>query len=67
MIHFNVPPYSGNEINYIQQAIANHKICGDGELQKNAVPFLKKITPVPRYFLQHQEPRHLKWLRFSAE
>ena len=30
MIHFNIPPYTGNEIKYIEKAIANKKICGDG-------------------------------------
>jgi len=35
MIHFNVPPYVGTEIEYMKEAIANHKICGDG-------PFTKK-------------------------
>lgn len=30
MIHFNVPPVVGNEIKYMKEAIANHKICGDG-------------------------------------
>lgn len=31
MIPFNVPPYVGKEIEYIEKAIKNHKICGDGE------------------------------------
>ncbi|MBW7571106.1 dTDP-4-amino-4,6-dideoxygalactose transaminase [Succinivibrio faecicola] len=30
MIHFNVPPFVGKETEYIQEAIKNHKICGDG-------------------------------------
>lgn len=34
MIHFNVPPVTGNEVKYIQKAIENHKICGDGEFTK---------------------------------
>jgi dTDP-4-amino-4,6-dideoxygalactose transaminase len=34
MIHFNVPPVTGNEGKYIEKAIANHKICGDGEYTK---------------------------------
>lgn len=34
MIHFNVPPVVGSEVKYIQQAILNHKICGDGEFTK---------------------------------
>ena len=35
MIHFNVPPFVGTEFQYMQQAVKNHKICGDG-------PFTKK-------------------------
>lgn len=34
MISFNVPPYVGKETNYIKQAIANKKICGDGPFTK---------------------------------
>ena len=30
MIHFNVPPFVGKEIEYIKEAVSNHKICGDG-------------------------------------
>ena len=30
MINFNVPPYTGKEIEYIKQAVENQKICGDG-------------------------------------
>lgn len=31
MINFNIPPYYGNELKYIQRAIDNNMICGDGE------------------------------------
>jgi len=34
MIHFNVPPTVGTEVNYIKQAIEAHKICGDGQFTK---------------------------------
>lgn len=34
MIHFNIPPVTGNEVKYIQEAIAAHKICGDGAFTK---------------------------------
>lgn len=30
MISFNVPPYTGKEMEYIRQAVENEKICGDG-------------------------------------
>lgn len=35
MIHFNVPPFVGTEFKYMEEAVNNHKICGDG-------PFTKK-------------------------
>ena len=34
MISFNVPPYVGTEIQYIKEAIASHKISGDGIFTK---------------------------------
>lgn len=34
MIKFNVPPFTGNEMKYIQKAVENEKICGDGEYTK---------------------------------
>lgn len=34
MIPFNIPPFVGAELSYIQQAIDSHKICGDGEFTK---------------------------------
>lgn len=43
MIHFNVPPFTGNEIEYIRKAIDNHKICGDGEFTKKCNAELEKI------------------------
>lgn len=43
MIHFNVPPFTGKETEYIQQAIDNHKICGDGEFTKKCNAELEKL------------------------
>lgn len=34
MINFNVPPYTGKELDYIRQAVDNKKICGDGAFTK---------------------------------
>ena len=42
MIHFNVPPITGNEVKYIQQAIEAHKICGDGEFTKKCNAWLEE-------------------------
>ena len=30
MIPFNIPPQVGTELDYMRQAMANNKICGDG-------------------------------------
>lgn len=42
MIHFNVPPITGNEVKYIQEAIAAHKICGDGAFTKKCHTWLEE-------------------------
>ena len=34
MIPFNIPPYVKESSDYIAQAIANRKICGDGPFTK---------------------------------
>ena len=41
MIPFNIPPYLGKEAQYIAQAIANHKICGDGEFTKKCSKWME--------------------------
>ena len=42
MIPFNIPPYAGKEKEYIAQAIANHKICGDGEFTKKCSKWMEE-------------------------
>ncbi len=42
MIPFNVPPCTGDELEYIRQAIASHKICGDGEFTKKCSRWLEE-------------------------
>ena len=44
MIPFNIPPFVGKEMNYIQQAIENHKICGDGEFTKKCNAWIEETT-----------------------
>ena len=51
MIHFNVPPFTGKEIEYIRKAIDNHKICGDGEFTKKCNTELEKIFSPSRVLL----------------
>ena len=42
MINFNVPPCTGKEIEYIKEAIASHKICGDGAFTKKCHAWLEE-------------------------
>lgn len=44
MIHFNIPPYIGTEIEYIKKAIENKKICGDGDYTKYCSQWLEQNT-----------------------
>lgn len=51
MINFNVPPYVGNEEEYIKQAIVSHKICGDGMFTNKCSEILETMTGVPKTLL----------------
>ena len=42
IIPFNIPPHVGKEENYISEAIAAHKICGDGSFTKKCNEWLEK-------------------------
>ena len=42
MINFNVPPCTGNEMKYIAEAVASHKICGDGAFTKKCSAWLEE-------------------------
>lgn len=44
MINFNVPPFTGKEIEYIQKAVENQKICGDGEFTKKCNAWIEEKT-----------------------
>lgn len=51
MINFNVPTYVGNELKYMQEAILQHKICGDGYFTKNCSHWLENRTKSPKVLL----------------
>ncbi len=42
MIDFNKPPYVGNELEYIRQAVETRKICGDGPFTKRCNAWLEE-------------------------
>ncbi len=51
MIPFNKPPFVGKELEYMQQAIANGKICGDGAFTKKCHEMLEKQTQSSKVLL----------------
>lgn len=42
MINFNIAPFTGKELEYVKQAIDNHKICGDGIFTKKCNAWLEE-------------------------
>ena len=42
MISFNIPPFTGDEFKYIEQAVKNNKISGDGAFTKKCNAWLEK-------------------------
>lgn len=51
MINFNVPPYTGKELDYISRAVENQKICGDGEYTKKCNEWIEKKTGTAKCLL----------------
>lgn len=51
MIQFNVPPFTGKEMNYIKEAIEKRKICGDGEFTKRCNQWIEKQTGTSKALL----------------
>ena len=51
MIPFNVPPYVGTELEYVKQAVENHKICGDGPFTKKCHTWLEANLPCQKALL----------------
>ncbi len=51
MIDFNIAPYTGNEINYIKDAVNRHKICGDGFYTQKCSEWIQEKFNVNNVFL----------------
>lgn len=42
MIPFNIPPYTGKELDYMHESVENMKICGDGPFTKRCDEWMEK-------------------------
>ncbi len=51
MIPFNKPPYVGNEQKYIEEAIKDRRICGDGEFTKRCSNWIEERTKTAKALL----------------
>ena len=51
MINFNVPPFTGKEMEYIKKAVENQKICGDGEFTKKCNAWIEEKTKTTKCLL----------------
>ena len=51
MISFNVPPFTGKELDYMRSAIDSHKISGDGEFTKKCSSWLEQRFSSPKILL----------------
>lgn len=51
MIHFNIPPFVGKELDYVKKAIENKKICGDGEFTKLCNSWIEDKTSTKKALL----------------
>ena len=51
MINFNVPPFTGKEMEYMKQAVDNQKICGDGSFTKKCNAWFEERTETEKCLL----------------
>lgn len=51
MIRFNVPPYTGREMDNMKKAIESMHICGDGEFTRKCSKYLEEITGTKKSLL----------------
>ncbi|MBP7347142.1 MAG: dTDP-4-amino-4,6-dideoxygalactose transaminase [Butyrivibrio sp.] len=50
-INFNVPPFTGKEMDYIRVCVENQKICGDGEFTAKDNAWVEQKTGVSKCLL----------------
>lgn len=51
MINFNVPPYTGKEMDYIRECVENQKICGDGAYTRKCNGWIEERTGIEKCLL----------------
>lgn len=67
MINFNVPPFTGKEMEYMKIAIDNQKICGDGQFTKKCSAWFEERTQTPKCLLTTSCTHALEMAALLAE
>ncbi|MBE6677546.1 MAG: dTDP-4-amino-4,6-dideoxygalactose transaminase [Ruminococcaceae bacterium] len=67
MIPFNRPPFVGKETDYIKEAIAAGKICGDGAFTKKCNKWIEDKTGTPKALLTTSCTHALEMAALLAE
>ncbi len=67
MIRFNVPPFTGREMDNIKKAVDNMHICGDGEFTKKCSQFIEERTGTAKCLLTTSCTHALEMAALLAE
>lgn len=67
MIPFNIPPYIGAELTYIEEAIKNKKICGDGVFTKKCSKSIEEKFNVQKCLLTTSGTHALEMCAFLCD
>ncbi len=67
MINFNVPPFTGKEMEYMREAVSNQKICGDGPFTKKCNQWMEERTNTAKSLLTTSCTHALEMAALIAE
>ena len=67
MIYFNRPALVGNELKYIQDAVAQGMLCGDGKYTKLCSAWMKERFQVNQVFLTTSCTHALEMAAFLSD
>lgn len=67
MINFNVPPFTGKEMDYMKVAVDSQKICGDGQFTKKCNAWMEERTGTKKCLLTTSCTHALEMAALLAE
>lgn len=67
MINFNVPPFTGKEMDYMKVAVDSQKICGDGQFTKKCNAWFEERTNTQKCLLTTSCTHALEMAALLAE